>query len=98
MIIPKRSVRDLFEVDEQDLLAIVRMSQRLAKAMRQAWAPDGIQVVQYNGAAAGQTVFHYHMHLIPVWAGEAMAHHGGGAADFDELLTVAAQLREALDV
>lgn len=96
LIIPKRAAPDLFTVAAEDLAAVARFSQRLARAQREALRPDGIRVMQFNGAAAGQTVFHYHMHLIPVWEGEALGAHGGGQADLTELEALAAKLRSQL--
>jgi histidine triad (HIT) family protein len=50
-------------------------SRRVAHAIREAIAPDGLGVFQLNGAAAGQTVFHYHMHLVPRWHGQEFKLH-----------------------
>ena len=50
-------------------------SRRLAHAIREAIAPEGLGVFQLNGAAAGQTVFHYHMHLVPRWQGQEFKLH-----------------------
>ena len=55
-------------------------------------APDGIGVFQLNGAAAGQTVFHYHVHLIPRREGEPMQLHGRAQGDPARLADIAARL------
>jgi histidine triad (HIT) family protein len=58
-----------------------------------ALAPDGLNVVQNNGAAAGQTVPHYHVHLIPRWDGDrALAHWRPGTSTPDELRELAAAI------
>ena len=68
----------------------------VGRAIRTALSPDGVFVAQTNGVAAGQTVFHYHLHLIPRWhAGEPRI-HGRQRARPDELEAVAAQIRDAL--
>jgi histidine triad (HIT) family protein len=78
-------------------LLIGPLSRRLAQAMRKVFAPDGIGVFQLNGAAAGQTVFHYHLHLIPRRVGEPMTLHGRKQGDAARLASNAARLAEALE-
>ena len=65
--------------------------------MRRALSPDGLRVFQLNGAAAGQTVFHYHMHLLPRSPGESGDLHGRHPAEPAELATIAAEIAAALD-
>ena len=60
-----------------------------------AFAPDGIGVYQLNGAAAGQTVFHYHMHLIPRKEGDSLGVHGRRQEDPEVLAEHAARLAKA---
>ena len=97
LVIPKHHAVNLLDSDDADLAAIGPLSRRLAKAMRRVFAPDGIGVFQLNGAAAGQTVFHYHLHLIPRRAGEAMHLHGRAQGDPKQLADNAARLAEALE-
>jgi histidine triad (HIT) family protein len=64
--------------------------QRVARAVRAALKPDGIVITQFNGAPAGQTVFHLHVHIIPRWDGVALGRHAeGGMADPHELKALA---------
>jgi len=95
LIIPKRHGENLFEVAPEDLDAVIRQSKALAEALRTVLRPDGIAVVQLNGAAAGQTVFHYHMHLIPRMEGEPFGVHGKKRAAGDVLADHAARLAAA---
>jgi len=95
LIIPKRHGENLFEVAPEDLDAVIRQSKALAEALRTVLRPDGIAVVQLNGAAAGQTVFHYHMHLIPRMEGEPFGVHGKKRAADDVLTDHAARLAAA---
>jgi len=76
MIIPKRHYQTLYEADEESLLRVMANSRRIALAMRQVLQPDGLVVRQLNGAAAGQVVFHYHMHLVPRRRGDSPPLHG----------------------
>jgi histidine triad (HIT) family protein len=63
--------------------------QRVAKAVHTALAPDGIIVTQFNGASAGQTVFHLHVHIIPRYEGQAL--HGHGRTSMADMATLQAQ-------
>lgn len=92
LIVPKRHGENLFEVEAGDLDAIIRASVSLGDALKRVFAPDGIAVIQLNGAAAGQTVFHYHMHLIPRMEGEPFGVHGKKQGDAAELADQAARL------
>jgi len=98
LVVPKRDNENLLEADEPSLLAVMSVSRRLAHALKRALSPDGIGVHQLNGAAAGQTVFHYHMHLIPRNHGDPIAFHGRKAGDPARLAEnarcIAAALRE----
>ncbi len=89
--------RNLLEIDGQALGAIMVAVQRLAKAVTTALNPDGVVITQFNGAPAGQTVFHLHVHIIPRYEGVALAGHGhGNMADMAELKMLAAQIAAAL--
>ncbi|MFC2503671.1 MAG: HIT family protein [Cardiobacterium sp.] len=96
LIIPKTFAPDLFTADPESLRHIITFSQKLARAQKKALNPDGIKIVQYNGEAAGQSVFYYHMHLIPVWAGKNLGAHAQSPADINELRKTAAALAAAL--
>jgi histidine triad (HIT) family protein len=68
----KKHAANLYEMDEAQAGAIARTSRRVALAIRDAFKPEGLSVYQANGKAAGQTVFHYHVHLLPRHAGDGM--------------------------
>jgi len=97
LIIPKRHATDLFEMDAETLAAVSTTSLRVAAAIRATLGPDGLGVFQLNGAAAGQTVFHYHMHLLPRNEGEPFALHSRVRGDDDALQRIAKRLAAALD-
>ena len=94
LVISKSSkARNLLDVEPKALDQLMHGVQRLAKALRAALKPDGIVLTQFNGAPAGQTVFHLHFHLIPRYADTPLRPHGeGGMADPQELAALAQQI------
>ena len=97
LIIPKTPAENLFVLDTGMAEAVMRTGQRLALAVRRAFHPDGVTLVQFNGAEAGQTVFHFHLHVIPRYAGQPLRSHGRGFADPAVLAEQAMHLKAALD-
>jgi histidine triad (HIT) family protein len=98
LVIAKQEFADLWSIPEQTLFAVTRTVQRVALGLRDALKPDGLNIIQNNGAASGQTVFHYHVHLIPRWAGDDALHlWKPQQADQDELRALAEQIRRAID-
>jgi histidine triad (HIT) family protein len=65
LVLPRTHARDLHEIDDEDLAACARTAKRIAGRARDRLGADGVTVMQSNGAAAWQTVFHYHVHVIP---------------------------------
>jgi histidine triad (HIT) family protein len=94
LVISKTSqARNLLEVAPADLERLISGVQRVAKAVAAALKPDGLITTQFNGAPAGQTVFHLHFHIIPRYDGVQIAGHGGaGMADAEDLKLLAAQI------
>ena len=72
LVIPKAHVRDLIAIDPEELGAVTRAAQRLAKRMPDALGVDGVNLINSCGAAAWQTVFHFHLHVIPRYADDTM--------------------------
>jgi histidine triad (HIT) family protein len=68
----KKHAANLFELDESQAGAIARACLKVGNAIKNAFNPEGLSVYQANGKAAGQTVFHYHVHLVPRHAGDGM--------------------------
>ncbi len=97
LIISKTSkARNLLDMEPEPLGKVMAATQRLARAAIAALQPDGVIVTQYNGAAAGQTVFHTHVHIIPRWEGVPLGRHGGGMADPAELGDLAKKIAAQL--
>lgn len=92
LVVPKRHFAGLLDADDASLARVAANSRRLALALQRALAPDGIGVHQLTGAAAGQTVFHYHLHLIPRRLGDPLGFHGRARAEERELSEVAARI------
>ena len=68
----KAHAENLYALDDVQAGALLCAAARVARAVRDAFEPDGLSVYQANGKAAGQTVFHYHMHLVPRHQGDGM--------------------------
>ncbi|MEQ9636454.1 MAG: HIT family protein [Devosia marina] len=89
LIIPKAASRNLLDADPATLSSVMPLVQRVGRAVKAATNADGVRLVQFNEAPAGQTVFHLHFHIIPVYEGVALGTHGGGKADDAELAALA---------
>ncbi len=72
LLIPRAHVRDIWEVGEDLAAELGRQTVTLAGAVKRAMRPDGLNVIQSNGAAATQTVMHLHVHVVPRWEGDAV--------------------------
>ena len=96
LVVTKAHGRDIHETSEEDLQAVAVMAKRISQAQKTALSPDGIMIAQFNGAAAGQTVFHYHTHVVPRREGEKLTIHGRKQAAPEELEAMAAKLRAVL--
>ena len=92
LIIPKSPSRNLLDARPEALQAAIYWTQRVARAVREATGAAGIRIAQFNEEPAGQTVFHLHFHVIPVYADSGLAQHRSGRADDAEL----AELAEAI--
>lgn len=98
LVISKTSpARNLLDAEPATLNALIATTQKVARAARKALNPDGIVVTQFNGAPAGQTIYHLHFHIIPRYESEPLRPHGsGGIADMGELQLTAEAIAEAL--
>lgn len=97
LVIPKVNACNLFDIAPRDLRDLVGKTQRIARAVRDALQPDGVRIMQFNGEAAGQTVFHIHFHILPVWNNQAERGHASGKmADMNDLRALAEQIKAKL--
>lgn len=65
LVVPKKHIQDIYSLDEQTGAEIMKTSIRIAKRVKEETKCDGIYITQANESAAGQEVFHYHMHIYP---------------------------------
>ncbi len=72
LVIPRRHARDLFEIDDDELTAVVRSAKRLAERACERLGADGVNLINSCGQAAWQTVFHFHVHVIPRYEGDPL--------------------------
>lgn len=96
LVLPKAEAENIFDLDPQMAAAVIKGGQKIARAVRKAFAADGIMLVQYNGAVAGQTVFHFHLHIVPRYADVPLRGHGRAMADTAVLEKHAQRIRDAL--
>lgn len=72
LVIPKHHSRNLFDIDASDLEAVAVCAQRVAHRLREKLGCDGISIFQSNEVAGWQTVFHYHVHVMPRYVGDPL--------------------------
>jgi len=96
LVVTKEKARDLFDVRPEALAKLMAVVQKLAPVIQAAVGAEGVLIQQFNGAAAGQTVFHLHVHIIPRKEGEALKPHAGKMADQAQLAATAEKIRKKL--
>jgi histidine triad (HIT) family protein len=94
LVIPKEHAESLFDITPETLAAVMASAQTVARILRSKLRTDGMNMFQNNGAAAGQEVFHFHLHLLPRWTGEAASLGRRSATDHAALGALAAELRQ----
>ncbi len=86
LVIPKRSAAcNILDVDTEALCKVMAVAQKLTQVIVDELKPEGVQIAQFNGAPAGQTVFHIHVHIVPRYSGESLGIHAAGKAEPAEL-------------
>ena len=93
LVIPKQHAADIFDISPASLAATMASAQRVAGMLRSKLNPDGMNVYHNNDAAAGQEVFHFHLHLLPRWEREPATLGRRGQTDHAVLGALAAELR-----
>ena len=72
LVAVKKHAATVCDLEEAQAAAVARAVVKISRALKKAFEPEGLSVYQANGKAAGQTVFHYHVHLLPRHAGDGM--------------------------
>jgi histidine triad (HIT) family protein len=98
LVIPKASARNILDVEPDDLAHVMIVAQRIARAVKTAFAADGVTVQQFNEPAGGQVVFHLHVHVIPRQDGVAMKPPASFKERPEILAAHAEKIRAALKV
>ena len=96
LVIPRLHRESIFDLEDAEAAAVAVTARRVACAMYEALSPDGLNVTQANGEAAGQTVAHYHVHLLPRTAGVRLDHHAARAGDPERLADLARRIAACL--
>ncbi len=96
LVIPKIAGENLLDTPPDSIAAAMCVTQRVARAVKKAFDAKGIVITQFNGAAAGQTVFHLHFHVIPVYTLGGLGLHARSMADAAVLAEQAEKVRQAL--
>jgi histidine triad (HIT) family protein len=97
LVVPKTPSRNLFDADPAALAKLLPVVQRIAQAVKTAFSADGVVIKQFNESAAGQTVFHLHVHVIPCHDGVELKPHTGKMEDPATLAAHAEKIRVVLE-
>jgi histidine triad (HIT) family protein len=94
LVIPREHARDLLDIAPEDLAACAQTAQRLAERAKDVLGADGINLLNACGAAAWQSVFHFHIHVIPRWKGDPLRLPWvPGPGDMDEIKATGEELK-----
>jgi histidine triad (HIT) family protein len=94
LVIPRAHAQDVQDIDAADLVATIELAQQIARAARERLGADGVNLLNSSGAAAWQTVFHFHIHVVPRYAGDPLRLPWVPApGDSEEIAVAAAALR-----
>lgn len=96
LVIPKRPSTGLMDADPSVFASLFSSVQKLARAAQSGMQADGVTIMQFNGAAAGQTVFHLHVHILPRKDGVPLKAHSGQMEKSEIIKAHAAKIRAAL--
>lgn len=96
LVVPKAASRNILDADPATLPALILTVQKVAIAAQDAFDADGVTIMQFNEAPAGQSVFHLHFHIIPRHEGTPLRPHSGKMEDGAVLAANAEKIRDAL--
>lgn len=93
MVVPRRHLPDIWHLDEPTAAVLAAATLAVAHAVRSALSPDGLNIIQSNGAAATQSVPHLHVHVVPRWYDDAMGPIWPADTDWSKEQMTSAQVR-----
>ncbi len=96
LVITKEHAESIFDLSPEGAAALIKTTKKVAAAVREVTKSPGLLLAQLNGAAAGQTVFHIHFHIIPRASGIDLKIHARDKADFEKLKALAAKIAAAV--
>lgn len=96
LVIPKEPAENIFDLSPEGAAALLKSTRKVAAAVKKVTGAPGVMLAQLNGAAAGQTVFHIHFHIIPRSAGIDLVLHARDKADFTRLKALAERIAAAI--
>jgi len=96
LVLPKFAARNILDVEEESLAAVMRTTQKLTRAVIPAFSANGVTIQQFNEPAGGQVVFHLHVHVIPRFDGVALRPPTGDMEDQTVLKANAEKIRAAV--
>ncbi len=96
LVLPKAPARNILDADDDMIAAVAQTTAMISRAVKKAFAADGVTVQQFNEPAGGQVVFHLHVHVIPRFEGTKMKPHTGEMEDQEVLAANARKIRQAL--
>ena len=96
LIIPKAEAENIFDLENEPGSEVFQTTKKIAHAIQASLKPTGLILTQLNGTDAGQTVFHYHMHIIPVYEKMPLRMHGKEVEDSDALAKTAKIIERAV--
>jgi histidine triad (HIT) family protein len=96
LVIPKSEAENIFALEPGYISAVAKTSKLVAEAIKEALNPSGVLITQLNGTDAGQTVFHYHVHIIPVYSENPMKIHSNKMENKGLLETTANEIKKRI--
>lgn len=96
LVIPKEGAESIFDLSPDAASALIKTTKKVAAAVKEVTKAEGVMIAQLNGAAAGQTVFHIHFHIIPRTGGADFKIHARDKADFEKLKIFAGRIAAAV--
>ena len=96
LVVPKERAENIFDLSPEGTAALIQTTQKIARAVKKALSAPGVMLAQLNGAAAGQSVFHVHFHVIPRSGGVDLKLHARKMENPEKLKAVAEKIKAAL--